>query len=200
MPGILGGLIGSVAAASLAPGNAYQFLSTQVLSGNQSSINFSNLNATYGSTYQHLQIRFSIRHSNNDTCLMARMNDDSNGANYHGVYLNSGGGGIGQEQRTDTNSLIFFYTQDFAGADSSSFYAGVIDILDPFETTKNTTIRCLMGATGNNQKIGLATGGWFNTAALTSFGLSVGTGNPAPWQGSNFTANSRFSLYGLRGV
>lgn len=190
------GLLG--AAGFTQPIEAFDLLETTVLSSNATSVNFNNLNSNYGSIYQHLQIRFSMRHTSNDTSLMARMNGDATGGNYQGIWMESSGGGIGQSSRTDTNSLIFFYPQDFAGAESSSFYAGILDILDPFETNKNTTIRCLLGATGNNQKIGLATGGWFNSAALTSFGLSVGTGNPAPWQGSNFTTNSRFSLYGLK--
>lgn len=190
------GLLG----ATVEPLPAFDLLETTTLSGNTNSVTFSNLNSTYGSTYQHLQIRFTFRHTSNDTSFMARMNGDADGGKYNGVWIESTGSGLGQSSRTDTNSLIFAYTQDFAGAVSQSFYGGVLDILDPFETTKNTTIRCLMGATGNNGKVVLSTGGWFDTAALTSFGLSVGTGNPAPWQGSNFTANSRFSLYGIRGA
>lgn len=189
------GLLGATAEVL----SAFDFLETTVLSSNTSSVNFNNLNSTYGSTYQHLQVRFVFRPTSTDTSLMARMNDDSNGANYNGVWMESGGSGVGQSTRTDTNSLIFFYPQDFSNTTSSAFYVAILDILDPFETTKNTTIRCFLGSTGSNPKVGLATGGWFNTAALTSFGLSLGTGNPAAWQGSNFAANSRFSLYGIRG-
>jgi hypothetical protein len=192
------GLLG--AAAGVVPGNAYEFITTTTLPSNTNAVSFGSLN-TYSGTYQHLQIRFLFRQISNDTSLMARMNDDSNGGNYYGYWQNSGGGNSAEiSTRVDTNSLIFFYSQDFAGAPSGSFYTGVIDILDPFETSKNTTIRCLLGATGKNDKIGLASGVWLSTAALTSFALSVGTGNPAPWQGSSFETNSKFSLYGLRGA
>ena len=197
MVGIAGGLIGSRTSAPL---GSFDLLQTTVLGGNTNSVSFNNLNSTYGTTYQHLQIRFTFRPTNTDTSLLARMNDDTNGANYNGVWMESAGSGVGQSTRTDTNSLIFFYPQDFSNSVAGAFYVGILDILDPFETSKNTTIRCFLGSTGTNPKVGLSTGGWFNTAALTSFGLSVGTGNPAPWQGSNFTANSRFSLYGIKGA
>jgi hypothetical protein len=192
------GLLGATVVSEVP--NAYELLETTVLGGTASSVTFSNLNSNYGSTYQHLQIRFVFRPTATDTSLMARMNGDGNGGNYNGVWFEGSGTGAGQSSRTDTNSLIFFYPQDFSNSASGAFYVGILDILDPFETTKNTTIRCFLGSSATNPKVGLATGAWFNTAALTSFGLSVGTGNPAPWQGSNFNTNSRFSLYGIKGA
>jgi hypothetical protein len=131
---------------------------------------------------------------------MARMNDDSSASSYYGAWTEANGSGVGQSSRSNTNSLIFFYPQDFSNSVSGTYYVGIIDILDPFETTKNTTIRCFLGGTGTNSKVGLSTGGWFSTSALTSFALSVGRGNPAPWQGSSFNGGSRFSLYGIRGA
>jgi hypothetical protein len=73
-------------------------------------------------------------------------------------------------------------------AASNIFGASVVDILDPFESSKNTTVRTLNGGAGFG--VGLISSFWNNTASVTSISLIPGTG-------ANFVAGSRFSLYGV---
>jgi hypothetical protein len=68
--------------------------------------------------------------------------------------------------------------------------AFVCDILDPFETTKNKTIRSLAGY-GSGGNVNLYSGLWINTSALTSITILASSGN--------FASASRFSLYGIKG-
>jgi hypothetical protein len=70
------------------------------------------------------------------------------------------------------------------------FGSAVIDILDPFSTTKNTTTRSLGGHNSSTARLYLGSGAYYSTAAVTS--ITVG-----PNSGS-ILAGSRFSLYGIR--
>jgi hypothetical protein len=83
--------------------------------------------------------------------------------------------------------------QGLTGATSGTgtYAASVIDILDPFDTNKNTTIRVLTGFTGAINRVLLESGLWMNTDAITSITFDE-------YYGSSFAAGSRFSLYGLK--
>jgi hypothetical protein len=80
-----------------------------------------------------------------------------------------------------------------ASNDTNSFGATIIDILDYASASKNTTLRTLSGSsTSSNPRIGLHSGLWNVTDAVTSITL---TDN----EGLNYTSSSRFSLYGIKG-
>jgi len=78
-----------------------------------------------------------------------------------------------------------------------NFGSTIIDILDYANTNKYKTIRAISGTdcnglvSGYGGCIGLYSGSWRSTAALTSvkFGLSNGV---------NFTQYSEFSIYGIK--
>jgi hypothetical protein len=79
------------------------------------------------------------------------------------------------------------------GNTANIFTAGVCDILDPFETTKNKTIRALHGVAGSGSPgVFLGSGFRNNTAAVTSISLF-------PDSGQSFVTGTRFSIYGLKG-
>jgi hypothetical protein len=88
------------------------------------------------------------------------------------------------------NGIIVFCGLPAATATAGAFGADIIDILDPFKTTKNTTTRALVGQSGSFSRVALESGLWINTAAVTSISLVDVFGN--------FVQNSRFSLYGMR--
>jgi hypothetical protein len=71
------------------------------------------------------------------------------------------------------------------------FSAGFTDVLDPYSTTKNKTIRSLNGNI-DQSFIFLWSGLWMDTSSLTSITLSS-------QNAANFVSGSRFSLYGIRG-
>jgi hypothetical protein len=175
--------LGFFAAAGNRSAGAFDLLETYSLTGSETSITFSSL-STYASTYQHLQVRMVVRA--NGFSLFNRYNSDSTSGNYrsHGLY------GHG----STVNSEDYSYARDKGmvggsmGLSTSIPLAAVTDILDPFETTKNTTARTLAGrATGG---IEMNSHVWLNTAALTS--LQVLT------TASSFTSGDRISLYGIK--
>jgi hypothetical protein len=166
-------------------GNDFHHLETVRLSSSAASVTFSNL-ARY-SDFQHLQIRAVARSNRSGTGGLAvniTLNGVTTGYQTHLLYgrgssvLSAAYAGRGIERMTN------------AGSEANAFGAFVTDILDPFETTKNTTIRSLGGYSATDPIISLTSTGWFNTASVTSIQLS----DPD----ASFIAGSRFSLYGLK--
>jgi hypothetical protein len=183
----LGILAGSGGVAS-----SYELIATEILTASQASVTFGSL-GDYSSTYKHLQIRYvarSDRAANADSSFM-RLNGDT-GSNYSwhtlrvvDTVLDSEGFATQSSMRSGRLSANTTTADVFA--------ASVIDILDPFSTSKNTTIRFLdgfMAATSNWVELG--SGAWYNTSSVTSISLDQVFG-------TNFVAGSRFSLYGIKG-
>jgi hypothetical protein len=179
-----------------AAGNAYELLETVLVgSGGQSSVSFSNLNSTYGSTYQHLQLRATIRtdRSGADSDpVRIRFNSDT-GSNYARHYL-LGYISSSLASGAATSADAMYITESAACANNAAnIFAGIVtDILDPFETTKNKTIRSFGGNYASGWKgVELYSGLWQSTNALTTITLT-------PLIGTNFVQYTRFSLYGMR--
>jgi hypothetical protein len=170
--------------------DSYELIESVILGTATSSVTFSSL-ATYASTYKHLQIRATARSSRASTVdgLAVRLNGDS-GSNYahHSLQgnFNSVTSSAGTSQTRATLSII-------TGASATANYFGgiVIDLLDPFSSTKNKTLRGFGGMASDF--IRLDSGLYINTASVTSITLIQTEG------ANNLVAGSRFSLYGIRG-
>jgi hypothetical protein len=169
----------------------YELIESVILGTDTSSITFSSL-ATYASTYKHLQVRMTARSSRNTgtfDSVSLRLNGDT-GSNYAWHRLvNDGGSVISTASTSQTAGRAGSISQ--ANSTANIYGAIVIDLLDPYSTTKNTTVRSLMGVVSPNE-ISLISSLYNNTSAISSFNLFSETSN-------NFLAGSRFSLYGIRG-
>jgi hypothetical protein len=115
-----------------------------------------------------------------------RFNADT-GANYS-THTLVGYGAV--DSFANANSTSIFINGAAAGNSVANKSAGaVIDILDVYNTSKYPTVRALAGA---DDLVGLSSGSWRNLASITSITLG-------PRYGTNLTAPSRFSLYGIKG-
>jgi hypothetical protein len=178
---------------SAAAAGSYDLLETEILTNNSTtSITLSNLNSTYGSTYQHFQIRSAIKYYESgggagSAWLKLRFNGSGSGYKTH--YLQGNGSSVTSAALAPTDYAYFTYIFK-PGQDWSAI---VMDILDPFETTKNTTLRALSGGISSTDGtlISLHSGLWDNTAAVDSITLTWDGGNPAQ-------EGTRWSLYGLK--
>jgi hypothetical protein len=172
-------------------GSDYELIESQILGSTAASITFSSLGA-YSAVYKHLQLRLMARSNGpfGDDAIRLRLNADT-GANYS--YHVLGGNGSTVTSGAATGQTGTFPVQ-IAGSSSAAniFGGGVIDILDAYSSTKNTTVRALSGLTGAANLILLRSGAWLNTASITTIGLT-------PIDGSTFNVGSRFSLYGIKG-
>lgn len=187
----------AVAGAGGAAGS-YDLLETQVLGTAAASITFASL-STYSPTYKHFQIRATARTNRSGADsdpIYLRFNSDS-GSNYtrHGLggYNFGGSSAVYSNAGTSQTSLFLAEAMPVSSSTTSAFGAFVTDILDPFDTNKNKTVRTLNGMNAAWSSIELRSGAWLSTSAVSSILI-------APLVGTQLIAGSRFSLYGIKGA
>jgi hypothetical protein len=185
---ILGILDSGGAAAAT---GSYESIATATGTGSSATITFSSIPATY----KHLQIRAIMRtdRANTDSSLRIRFNSDS-GSNYawHWLY-----GDASSAAATGAASQTSGFVGQGAGGTAAANLIGVsiVDIQDYASTSKNKTVRAFGGIDANNVFTGyvsLFSSLWMNTNAITSIDLVVS-------DGSNWTSQTVFSLYGIKG-
>jgi len=189
------GIFSAAGAGGVAAVPDYELISTNLITTNTSSVTFDV--SSLASTYKHLQIRATGRQSASFVLLGVRMRLGSpsvdSGSNYAEHFLKGQNGSVTSYGGASISAFDVSYDTG-ASASANIFGAAVIDILDPFSTTKNTTVRSLAGVyagTGTSHAVTLFSGHWRNTAAVQTIQLI-----PA---GSNFVSGSRFSIYGIKG-
>ena len=187
MTKLLPGVVASGISGNLfSPSGAYDSIATvNVGAGGTSSITFSSI----PSTYTHLQIRaFTGTGVYFSNAAYMYFNGDTTASNYneHVIY---GSGASAAAYYTSTNQALFYL-----GKSTGGFDAAIIDILDYTNTGKNKVSRSLFGydVNGATGYIGLASGLWRNTAAVTSITVTAGGLG-------DFAQYSQFALYGIKG-
>lgn len=181
------GLVGNPV---IMPGSYESIASVDVGAGGASSITFSSI----PSTYTHLQIRVMAKcdASGNDGLAehaALSFNADTTLSNYNRHQL-----------RGDASSAVSNYSASAAPTAcyvpsaglTSIFGTGIVDILDYANTSKYKTIRTLTGSNNNGvaaEFVGITSGLWQNTNAITSITIKPGS--------YNFTQYSSFALYGV---
>jgi len=173
------------------PSTDEDVLAEEILTSSQASVTFSGLD-TLAAEYKHLQIRYTSRIDETvggAGTFYVNVNSDT-GSNYARHFLRGNGSTVISAALTSTSTPDIGYT---AGAESASgvFGAGVIDILDAFETTKYTTMRSSSGLASGYKEVWLGSVLWMNTAALTSVSFETF----GVW---NFVSGSSFTLIGVK--
>jgi len=173
------GILNSQAAGGGA--GAFDLLETTTLTSSASSVTFSGLGAY--SDYKHLQIRGEFSQSGGDVIFM-RFNGVST-TSY--AWHNLSGGRFSTAESEAGSSVSYMRL----GVSPGSARTGLVcDLLDYSSNVKNTTGRWLFGQT-DGPRIVLGSGGFFNTAAVSSLSLHASSGY-------SFQSLSRFSLYGVK--
>jgi hypothetical protein len=191
MSPILGIWASQISGHLWAPEGAYDALATiTVPSGGVSSISFVGI----PNGYKHLQLRYLAKTSRaalNDYAKL-EINGDTTTSNYRSHSVNGGGSAIYAENHANVIELGGFP----GNTNASIFGAGIMDFLDYSSVTKYKTIRSLEGYDQNSAStgaawLGLDSGLWMSTSAITSIKITPGTG-------PNFVQYSQFSLYGVK--
>ncbi len=186
---MLNNLVGLLDLGVAASTNSYESIASASGTGSSGSITFSSI----PSTYKHLQLRAIGRsdYAGSNVQLAMRFNSDT-ATNYSTHNLIGIGSGSGTA--TGTASTTYIEGGQMAGATLSASIYGVtiIDVLDYQDTNKFKTSRSLSGfdANGSGQVL-LSSGAWRSTSAISSIVLLAGAGN--------WTTDSRFALYGIKG-
>ena len=141
------------------------------------------------STYKSLQIRINNVTSGGGGRTGIRFNSDTgSNYNYHAVYgFNDVVGATGL---ATTAAYVAGYQ---AGPGPQGPTAIITDIIDYASTSKNKTIKSFYGVEKNlgagNSEVGLSSGLWRNTAAVTSITVFCGL---------EFDAGTSIALYGIK--
>lgn len=167
---------------------AFESIATVTVgAGGASSIEFTSIPATY----QHLQVRGLIIGSGSGDNLAVRLNSDT-GSNYASHQIQGDGSTASALWNASANRMALM---GLIGTSSVYPFVTVIDILDYANTSKNTTARAFVGHDANTSnavfRVGLHSGLWMNTAAVTS--VTVTTNSGMTW-GEHTTA----ALYGIK--
>ena len=180
------GILATTAAGGAA--GSYELISTTILGSAAASVTFT---SGAWSSYKHLQIRFTARHTAGvtSTTLFARLNNNT-GSNYAWHRLRGNGSAVSSTGGGSQSDMEITQAPG-SGSSANIFSAGVIDIVDFASTTKNTTLRTLAGYPGTESYVTLNSGLFNNTAAITDVSLIS--------NGTSFAIGSRFSLYGIKG-
>ena len=170
-------------AGVVAVGDFESIATVTVGSGGAGTVTFSSI----PSTYTHLQIRGIARSSSNATQMDLTFNSSATNYSYHSMYGNgSSAGSEGSGSMTKIPCGVM-------AANTSGAYTGfVIDILDYANTSKNKTVRTLLGFDTNGAgTMYLNSGAWFDTTAISSIVLTN--------RDYVFPQFSSFALYGIKG-
>jgi hypothetical protein len=181
MSGVLGGLLASFSPAS----TAFESIATSSPTSG-TSVTFSSI----PSTYKHLQIRFTHKTATAGAQLRLQFNSDT-GTNYSRHKLQGNGT---TAAATGNATVAFMYIgSDGSGSDTTYLTTGICDIHDYASSTKNKTMRNIVGIDKNGSgDIALYSGAWYNTNAITSITITS--------DGANFASGSTFALYGIKGA
>jgi hypothetical protein len=184
------GVLSAAGAGGAVVPPAFELISTTVLGTATSSVSFSSL-GDYSSTYKHLQIRYTGRNTSEISRDLGIRFNDITSSSYAGHRL-LGVSTTASSSANTSDTRIFVERGLTLASTANSFAAGVVDVLDPYSATKNTTVRALVGlADGTQGAVSLASGFLDNTASITSIQLFATS--------QNLAVGSRFSLYGIRG-
>ena len=175
---------------------SYDLLETTVLGSSAASVTFSSLGSY--SAYKHLQLRIVARSAKVETAddFLLRINSDT-GSNYadHLMRARPSLGTVVSDART-SQTAIRMGSQNFiyaANANANLFTNVVLDILDFGNSSKNTTIKYLLGSQDGSTIINsVVVGSGLRTTASAVTTLQFYCA------GGNVAANSRFSLYGIK--
>jgi hypothetical protein len=182
-------LIGSVKGygwGGLLPTGDFDSISTiTVGAGGSATIAFNSI----PQEYTHLQIRSIAQNSSvNMTFCKINFNGDT-ATNYSWHELGGNGSTATSVAAASTAFGVAF--DPIVPNSVGAFGAGITDILDYSNASKNKTIRALSGVDRNGSgNIFLISSLWRNTSAITSIVLTSSSGN--------FTQNSFLALYGIK--
>jgi len=123
------------------------------------------------------------------------VNGSSTGYASHRIYGN--GSTVTASADAPDNAMRWYGTMMPSGATYANTYtASIFDVHNYASTTQNKTVRFFGGNDANqsstNRTVGLQSGLWVNTSAITTFTIFA--------MNSGFAAGSTFALYGIKGA
>ena len=167
---------------------SYESIATVTVgAGGSTSIAFSSI----PSTYSHLQIRSIAKDGSSGGVgwMLMRYNGSSTGSDY--IYL---GYLLGDGSTASTAIAVtstYTYAGQIGGSTSTTFGAGIIDILDYANTNKFKTVRIQSSIDNNGSgSVIMTEGAYLQNTAISSLTVTPANGS--------FAQYSTFALYGIK--
>lgn len=184
---MIGNIVAGTFSAGVVPSTtSYESIATVLVgSGGTSSISFTSI----PTTYKHLQLRMFLKAdaTTNGTPQIVYNSDTSSVYTYHELQ---GNGSSASAYSPGANYGGQWYV--LGGQNASGFAAYVTDILDYASTSKNKTIRTLMGFDNNGSgRVYLVSTAYQNSStAITSLTITMQSGGASQY--------SHAALYGIK--
>lgn len=178
-----------ILASSGGVAGAYELITSATVSG---SSTYEVIFNSVPQNYKHLQLRAIVSASaGSGFSNLALEFNSTGGTSYNRHMLTADGSAVTSAYTGGVQESVVGLN---VGNNSSIFGAYVVDILDYTSTIKNTTVKSQFGTynASGNKSIGLWSSLFTNTSAITRILCHQQDG--APYQ-----ANTRFSLYGIKG-
>jgi hypothetical protein len=167
--------------AGVVPSSEY-LITTTVLTQNETSVTFDV--SSFAGVYKHLQIVYAARATPTQTGFFIRLNGDGS-SSYRTHYLLGNGSSVSSASfDLGTRGQIGLLAG--SGAATNEYRSGVIDLVDPYSASKNTTVR---GFSSSQSAVILMSVLWLNTTPVSSIQLTPDNGD--------FVTGSRLSIYGV---
>lgn len=171
----------------------YELIETISISNN-STVNF--FFNSIPQDYKHLQIRYAARTTYPSSPYTPSIYVNGYNAGKTGAtHLLEGNTSTVISASYSSVTYIDMGAVATGASPTNAFGAGVIDILDYTNTSKNKTVKTLSGMveSGSSSRVRLSSGFHIMTTAVSSLEFSTNSGSYF------WTSGSRFSLYGVRG-
>jgi hypothetical protein len=181
-------ILGIIASQGRVASTAYESIATVTVgSGGQAALEFTSI----PSTFEHLQIRLFVRPtSTSNGPVFMQLNSDT-GSNYTRHSLRTDGTTVFASGSASQTSMYFNGFNTYVSSTDHPTVS-IIDILDYKNTNKYKTVRTLAGLENNGSgEVGLYSGAWLNTNAITSIKL---------FDNVNYGQYTKAALYGIKGV
>lgn len=180
-------IAGSLSVGVTPSTSSYESIATiTVGSGGAANIEFTSI----PSTFEHLQIRLFVRPTSTSNGPVFMQCNSDTGSNYTRHSVRGDGSTAYASGSTSQTSMYFNGYNVYAGATDRPTVS-IIDILDYKNTNKYKTVRTLAGLENNGSgEVGLYSGMWMNTNAITSIKL---------FDNVNYGEYTQAALYGIKG-
>ncbi len=170
--------------------SSFESIASATGTGSSGTITFSSIPATY----KHLQIRYNARSSFAfvDDFVQFQFNNDT--GNYYAWHIIDGDGSSATAAGAANNNYAYSGQTTASSASANMMGAGIFDIIDYASTTKTKTVRSFGGNDRNGAgSIRLTSDLWTSTSAINRIDITS-------FRGGNWTSDTTFALYGIKGA
>lgn len=142
-------------------------------------------------TYKNLQIRWLARDTSGSASYVYFQMNGVGGTSYSYHSLTGNGASVSSNAQVSQGAIVLAQPIPFSSTTANVYAEGVVDILDYTNTTTNKTVKSLSGFDANGSgTVGLFSGAFLNTSAISSITVGVAVTSPA--------AFCSFALYGVK--